>query len=252
MVQIDIPVSQSLQKMLDIPPCTKVALPMPKPLKVTLPTGGAMNALVDMSKGIPNDCSMNFNLMLQMAPLLAALECPMRMLKLLKPLTDLMKDLTKLQIPSPTVVSEFVDAAAELAPCFASIAAIPIMVKDLLCLVRSVLNCLLGQLRTVRDLLNGLSLRMGEAEGNPDLLATLKCAQDNANASVQSLTQAIDPIAGIMVLVSTVAGVAGMSLDIQLTPPAGPPEDLEAFDAMIATLQGVVDAIDAATGGTCG
>jgi hypothetical protein len=247
---IDIPVSESLQKALDIPPCTKLALPMPKPLKVTLPTGGSMNAFVDMSKGIPNDCSMNFNLMLQMAPLLAALECPMKMLKLLKPLVDIINGLPA--PPSPKVIKDFADAAIELAPCFGAIAAVPAMVKDLLCLVRSVLNCLLGELRTVRDLMNGLSLRLGEAEGNPDLLATLECAQDNAAASMQSLTQAIDPIAGILGLISTVAGVAGMKLDITLVPPAGPPEDLAALDALIATLQTAVDAIDTATGGSCG
>jgi hypothetical protein len=249
MAQIDIPVSVSLQEALDIPPCSKVALPFPKPLKITLPSGGSMNALVDMSKGIPNDCSMNFNLMLQMAPLLAAMECPMRVLKLIKPLIEIIKSLPA---PSPKLITDFADAAAEVLPCVATIAAIPAFVKDLLCLVRSVLSCLLGQLRTVRDLTSGISLRMAEAEGNPDLLATLQCAQDNAAASMQSLTQAIDPIAGVLALVGTVASVGGQSLDISLTPPAGPPEDLAAFDAIIDSLQTALDAIDAATGGACG
>jgi hypothetical protein len=249
MAQIDIPVSVSLQEALNIPPCSKVALPFPKPLKITLPSGGSMNALVDMSKGIPNDCSMNFNLMLQMAPLLAAMECPMRVLKLIKPLIEIIKSLPA---PSPKLITDFADAAAEVLPCVATIAAIPAFVKDLLCLVRSVLSCLLGQLRTVRDLTSGISLRMAEAEGNPDLLATLQCAQDNAAASMQSLTQAIDPIAGVLALVGTVASVGGQSLDISLTPPEGPPEDLAAFDAIIDSLQAAVDAIDAATGGACG
>jgi hypothetical protein len=249
MVQIDIPVPVSLQDALDIPPCSKLALPMPKPLKVTLPSGGSMNALVDMSKGIPNDCSMNFNLLLQMAPLLAAMECPMRVLKLIKPLIEIIQNLP---VPPPKAVTDFVEAATEVLPCIATIAAIPAFVKDLLCLVRSVLSCLLGQLRTARDLMNGISVRMAAAEGNPDLLATLQCAQDNASASMQSLTQAIEPIAGVLALVGTVASVAGLSLDIALTPPDGPPEDLAAFDAIIATLEGVVDALDAATGGACG
>jgi len=231
-----------------IPPCSEVALPFPKPLKVTLPTGSSMNAFVDMSKGIPNDCSMNFNLMVQMAPLLAAMECPLKMLKLLKPLVDIIQGL-----PTPPVgaMTEFANAAVDLAPCFTVFASIPMFVKDLLCLVRSVLNCLLGQIRTVRDLLAGLQLRIGEAEGNPDLLATLKCAQDNANASMQSLTQSIDPIAGLLELVGMVAQLGGQSLNLSLSAPSAPPEDLAAIDALIDVLQTAVDAIDAATGGSC-
>jgi hypothetical protein len=245
---IDIPLSEALQKAFQIPQCGEIALPMPKPLKVTLPTGSSMNALVDMSKGIPTDCSMNFNLMLQMAPLMASMECPLKVLKLLKPLVDIIAGL-----PTPPVkaLKDFADAAVELAPCFAVFAGIPVMVKDLLCLVRSVLNCLLGQIRTVRDLLGGLELRLAEADGNPDLLATLQCAKDNANAWMQSLSQSIDPIAGVITLVGIIASVAGQSLDLDLKAPSAPPEDLAAIDAIIDVLQGVVQAIDAITGGSC-
>jgi hypothetical protein len=249
MTDIDIPLSEELQKAFQIPPCSEVALPFPKPLKVTLPTGSSMNAFVDMSKGIPNDCSMNFNLMVQMAPLLAAMECPLKMLKLLKPLVDIVKGLPA--PPSPSEVSDFLAAAADLAPCFTVFASIPMFVKDLLCLVRSVLNCLLSQIRTVRNLLGGLELRMGEAEGNPDLLATLQCAQDNANASMQSLTQSIDPIAGLLELVGMVAQLGGQSLNLSLSAPSAPPEDLTAIDDLIDVLQAAVDAIDVATGGSC-
>jgi hypothetical protein len=250
MTNIDIPLSAELQKAFQIPPCSELALPFPKPLKVTLPTGGSMNAFIDMSKGIPNDCSMNFNLMVQMAPLLAAMECPLKVLKLLKPLVDIIQGLPA--PPSPGTLKEFTDAAVALAPCFTVFASIPMFVKDLLCLIRSVLNCLLGQIRTVRDLLAGLQLRMSEAEGNPDLLATIKCAQDNANASMQSLTQSIEPIAGLLELVGTIAKLAGMSLNLSLSTPSAPPEDLAAIDALIEVLQTAVDAIDTATGGSCG
>ena len=86
------------------------------------------------------------------------------------------------------------------------------------------LNCLLGQLETLRNLMNGLALRFGEAEGNPDLLATLDCAQKNANAQAAALTSSIDPIAGILALVTTIAGIAGMQLDIKLETGGAPPE----------------------------
>ena len=67
MVDIDIPVSESLQKALQPLSCSDIRLPLPRPLKVELPFGGSLQAFVDMSKGIPNDCSMNFNLMVQIA-----------------------------------------------------------------------------------------------------------------------------------------------------------------------------------------
>lgn len=249
MVDIDIPVSAPLQKALQPLSCTEIALPLPKPLKVELPFGGSMNALVDMSKGIPNDCSMNFNLMVQIAPLLAALECPMKILKLLKPLIDIIKAVPSLDaIKIGAAMPEFVDAAAEIAPCFVALAKVPIMVMDLLRLIRSVLNCLLGQLETLRNLMNGLALRFGEAEGNPDLLATLECSQKNAMAQAQALTASIDPIAGVLALVSTIAAIAGMNLDITLETGGAPPETTEAVDGVIAVLRTAVDTITAIVG----
>jgi hypothetical protein len=249
MVDIDIPVSAPLQKALQPLSCSDISLRMPKPLKVELPFGGSMNALVDMSKGIPTDCSMNFNLMLQMAPLLAALECPMKILKLLKPLIDIIKAVPSLDpIKIGEAMPAFVDAAAEIVPCFVALAKVPIMVMDLLKLIRSVLNCLLGQLETLRNLMNGLALRFGEAEGNPDLLATLECSQKNAMVQAQALTSSIDPIAGVLALVSTIAGIAGMNLDISLDTGGAPPEDTEALDAIIAVLRTAVDALTAIVG----
>jgi hypothetical protein len=171
-------------------------------------------------------------------------------LKLLKPLVDIISGLPA--PPSPELLKDFADAAIELVPCFTSLAGIPLFIKDILCLIRAVLNCLLGQLRSIRDLMNGLSLRLASAAGNDDQMALLKCAQENADASMAGLMSSIDPIAGVLALLSPIMGIAGMDLDIQLVPPAGPPEDLAAFDAIIDTLQGVVDAIDIATGGACG
>ncbi len=249
MVNIDIPVSAPLQEALQPLSCTDLALPLPTPMKVELPFGGSMNALVDMSKSIPTDCSMNFNLMLQMAPLLAALECPMKILKLLKPLIDIVQAIPSLDpIKIGKSMPEFVDAAVDVSACFVALAKVPIMVMDLLRLIRSVLNCLLGQLRTLRDLMNGLALRFGEADGNPDLRATLECAQENAAKQAEALTSSIDPIAGVLALVTTIAGLAGMELDISLETGGAPPESAEELDAVIAVLQAAVDAITAIVG----
>lgn len=245
MVQYDIPVSDALQEALEPISCADLQLRLPKPLEITLPFGGSVKAFVDTSKGIPNDCSMTFNLMLQIAPLLAALECPMKILKLLEPLVDVIKGL-----PTPPVeaIKKFGDAAIDLAPCFAAFAGIPLMVMDLLRLIRAVLNCLLGQLRSVRNLMNGLALRLGEAEGRPELREQIECAQKNAAAQAAMLTSSIDPVAGVIGLMKTMLGIAGIDLDLDLDTGGVPPEDTEALDSVIAVLETAVQAIDAIVG----
>ncbi len=245
----DIPLSEPLQKALEPLSCADLALPMPSPMKVELPFGGSINALVDTSKGIPNDCSMNYNLMLQMAPLLAALSCPMKILKLLKPLIDIIKAVPSLDpIKIGEAMPEFTEAAIEVMACFTAFAKVPLMVMDLLKLIRSVLNCLLGQLRTIRNAMNGLALRMGDAEGRPELRNQLECAQKNLATQAEAMTSSIDPIAGVLALVTTVAGLAGMQLDITLETGGAPPEDTEALDAIIVVLETAVTAITAIVG----
>lgn len=251
MVDIDIPVSPELEKALVPLGCADLALPLPSPLQITLPSGSSLKAFTDMSKGIPTDCSMNFNLMLQLAPLLAAMECPLKILKLMKPLIDVVAGLPDL-VTNPTkilqAIGEFADAAVDVVPCFAMIAQIPKMIIDILKVILSVLNCLLGQLRTIRDLMNGLSLRFGEADGNPDLLATLECAQKNATSQAQAMTASIDPIAGVIELAKLIGSIAGMNLDISLSTGGAPPESTEDLDSVIDTLQIAVDAISAIVG----
>lgn len=252
MPQIDIPVQGPLQEALDGLGCADLRLPKAAPLEIHLPTGGgSLKAFTDLSKGIPNDCSMVFNLMLQLAPMLASMECMLKVLKLLEPLAAVVTGLTKVPPKPPAeALAKLPGAVADLAPCFGIFAALPMFGKDLLCFVRAILVCLTAQLRSLRDLMAGLTLRLEAADGNADLLATLQCAQDNAKASADNLTQAIEPISGLLQLMSPVLGMAGLP-SIQLSTPAASPDGAEALDAIVQTLQAVIDAIDDATGGIC-
>lgn len=244
MPQIDIPVSEALQEALDGLTCDDLRIPSPKPLTVRLPTGGTLKAFTDLSKGIPNDCSMSFNLLLQIAPLLASMECLLKILKVLEPLVKIIPGLAKVP-PKPDLgaLADLPKAVADLVPCFVMFTNIPLFAIDILLLVRAVLKCLLAQLKSVRDLMAGLAFRLEIADGNDDLLATLNCAQENAKTSAQNLSQAIEPITAILGLVGPILEIAQMP-PIELTPPSGPPESLEALDAMVDGLQTVVDAID--------
>ncbi|WP_028066670.1 hypothetical protein [Solirubrobacter soli] len=249
MPSIDIPVKPDLQAALNLEPCEALRLPSPTPLKIQLPTGGHLQAFNDISKGIPNDCSMTFNLMLQVAPLLASMDCMLKMLKLLDKVVSLVTN----PPPTPGAIKDVVDAAAEIAPCFLIPTPLGILpfVCDILNLIRSVLHCLLAQLTSVRDLMQGLTLRLEAATGNDDLLKTLQCAQENAQASANNLSQAIEPVTVLLGLVSPLLKLAQLP-DLQLSTPGGPPESVEALSALITTLQGVVDVIDEITGVACG
>src|SRR5690242_5977086 len=112
--QINIPIEPDIRDLLDIPRCETFRLPSPKPLKITLPSGGTLPGLADMSKGIPTDCAYSFNLLLQLGPMLASMECLLKILKFLKPVTELLKPLTKLQPPSPGVILDFANAVKDI------------------------------------------------------------------------------------------------------------------------------------------
>jgi hypothetical protein len=244
--QIDIPVSVDLQRALDLPECDVLRLPQPDPLQIRLPTGGTIHALQDMSKGVPTDCALSFSLMLQLAPFLAAIDCPLKILKLLEPLAEIIGGLSKVppSPPSPEILGKFTKAVSDLAPCFLVLTGAPLVpfICDLLNLVSKIMHCLVGQLQTVVSLASGLSLQIQAAADNPDLLAQLQCAQENANAAAGSLANAIEPISAVLSLASPLFALAGIE-PITLTPPGGEAA-ADALEPVIQTLNDVLTTID--------
>src|ERR1700674_4974257 len=103
MPKLDIPVSADLQEMFNLPPCSEIRLPKPSPIKVTLPGGGTLSAISDLSKGIPTDCAMTFSLLMQIGPFLASIECLVKVLKLIQPLIDVVTAL-----PNPIAIAKAV------------------------------------------------------------------------------------------------------------------------------------------------
>ncbi len=108
MPNIDIKVDADLSQLFQLPACADLSLPNAGGLSVQLPTGGALQAFADISKGIPTDCSLTFSLMLQIAPFLASIQCLLKVLKLLKPLIDIIKGLP---VPPVGALIEFGEAA---------------------------------------------------------------------------------------------------------------------------------------------
>jgi hypothetical protein len=246
MPKIDIKVESRLEEALKIPACIDLSLPPPQKLKINLPTGGTLNAFTDMSKAVPTDCALTFSLLLQLGPLLASMDCLLKILALLGPLVDIVKGLP---FPPFKAVKKFIEAAVKLAPCLAIPTGAPLVpfVKDILCLLLKVLRCLTTQLKTIIAIMSGLTLQIqtAEAAGNTEQLAALKCSKENADRSAQSALQAIEPIGALLSLVAPVMQLAGQK-PISM-PAIGSDTDVDALQTVVTTLNGVADAIQVIT-----
>jgi hypothetical protein len=243
---IDIRLPQAIQDQLTIPACIDLSLPKPSLPQIRLPTGGTIKGIADLTKGIPSDCSLNFSLALQLAPIMASIECLVKLLALIKPLIDVIKALPD-PIKIAAAVPDFLKAAEALAPCLlvpTPLAMIP-FVKDILSLLIALLRCLIQQLRSIVELMNGLELSIAgaTANGNAELLATLKCAQGNAQTAADGMMQGIEPIKVLLELAGPFLGIAGVQ-PISI-PAIAPAADLAAFQNVLNTLQTVVDTMQA-------
>jgi hypothetical protein len=248
MPNIDVSISADLQGFLEIPSCDALKLPNPKPLKLTLPGGATLSAFSDLSKGIPTDCSMTFSLLLQVAPYLASIECLIKLLKLVKPLIDFVQAVPSLNPKKISdAVGEVLPAAGDVLGCLTSFTTPTLLISfasDLLCLLIRVLNCLLGQLKSLANILGGITLKINEAQaaGNVELLQTLQCAHDNALIQAGQMAASFEPIGVILDL-------AGALLSIAKVPPItlpslGATTDVESLNQVIQTLQRVVKTLE--------
>jgi hypothetical protein len=245
MPSIDIAVSADLEQLFQLPSCADITLPSASGLSVQLPTGGSLQAFADISKGIPTDCSMTFSLMLQLAPFMASIQCLLNILKLLKPLIDVIKGLP---FPPPSAIGEFVEAAAALAPCLlipTPVIMIP-FVLDLLCLILKVLNCFLSQIKSLINIMGPLSLQLSAAQqsGNSDLIATLQCAQQNAQTQAGQIMNSLGPVGALLEIAGPLFGIAGVPAITM--PSLGSASDLAALNTVVNDVQTVVTTVQSA------
>lgn len=216
-------------------------------LKITLPFGGELKAVRDFSQGIPTDCSMMFNLIVQLQPLLGGIDC---LLKILDAVAA-MKDFFSAKTPP-----EFLDAAPKvaeklvaLAPCFPGtpvmIFNIGCMIKDIITLVIKLLTCLKQFLKSTNDL--KLSIDFDSAEGNPALLEVLDCAKSNGQLTMEHVIAALGPIESILSSLLPIAEFGELSIEFpslsEISPDTDLTETIAKIDEAIDALQVVADAI---------
>jgi hypothetical protein len=123
-------------------------------------------------------------------------------------------------------------------------------IRDILCLILKVLNCLLGQMKTLMAMMEGLQLNLDAARsgGNFELEQALQCAQDNAQASADGMMKAIEPVGVILDLIGPMMGLVGQQ-PIKLTPveagsgTEGLNQAVQSVQGVVGTIQIVVDAL---------
>jgi hypothetical protein len=245
MPNIDIQVDADLSQLFQLPPCADLKLPDASGLSIQLPTGGALQAFADISKGIPTDCALTFSLMLQIAPFLASIACLVKVLKLLKPLIDVIKGLP---VPPVGALIEFGEAAVALAPCLLipTPASIIPFIRDLLCLILKVLNCFLSQMKSLIRILGPLTLDLEAAQqsGNDELVATLQCANQNAMTQAGQIMNSLGPVGMLLQIAGPLFDIAGVPA---ITLPAmGSASDLAALNSAIEAMQSVTGDIQIA------
>lgn len=248
MANIDVPLPDALTKAMTAPKCVDLRLPTAKKVQLRLPLGGTLKPIPDITKGLPSTCSMTFNLALQIAPIMASVECLMKVLKFIGVLVESFTDLKSNPTAIVTAAGKIVDAGAQVAECFINVVPpftnILAFLKDLLLMIARMLRCIIEALKSIVAIMDGLELQMSTARqnGNDALLAQLACAQENAEIAAAGQLQAIEPLEVLLALAEPFFSIAGQPA-IKL-PQIRSDTDIEALKSVLETLDGVVGGIE--------
>lgn len=241
MSTIDIQLPEGLAAPLRQPLCAEFGLPKPTMPELKLPTGAALKGIADFTRGIPTECSMNFSLMLMIAPIMASLECPLKILKLVGDLISAAESGNPYKL-----LTALTDAKDALSSCLALVTPIGIcpFVKSLLLLVVRILNCFLQELRSVIALLEGLSLSLTAAiqAGNADAAAALQCAMENAQNTADGALSSVEPVTSLLKIAEPFLTIAQIKIDPLPSVSGG--GGLDGLKQVVQTLTPVVSTIE--------
>jgi hypothetical protein len=251
MATIDIPLPDALTEAMAAPRCVDLRLPKPNLPSLTLPTGGSISAIADVTRGIPSDCSMNISLALQIAPIMASMECLLKVLKFVGVLVDVFTSAASAPPTLPVKLIEAIpklaDAGKELAPCIGMAVGltIPAFIKDLLLMIAKMLRCALSALKSAIELLDGLELEIASAaqNGNDALAAQLECAKENGMTAADGAMRAIDPVVTLLQLASPFLAIMPGAPTIQM-PALASDGSLDSLKTVVTTLEQVALTIE--------
>ena len=179
--------------------------PAPEVRTLRLPGGASLVGAVDLPRGMSEQCAVSFNLILQLGPILGSMHCLIGVLRLLGWVIEFVQLVPK--VADPTTIKEVLDKLTELpelaAPVLECVAAFTPLgicppVKDMLVLIRDMLNCVVEFLDSILTQQLEIGVKMGEAQGNPELLEALEVAKNNADVLQQQGMASLEPIFGVL------------------------------------------------------
>jgi hypothetical protein len=245
-IPIDIPLPDAITQRLTPPACADIQInPPPPPFSLCLPFGGALKAIVDTSKQIPDDCAITFSILLQLPPLMASLGCFIKLLKLAQPIMDFAQAVGN-PAKLPQAIVDLGSAVAEIVDCFKGLVSnIPLFIRDLLHLIAKMLKCLGESLKSIANLMSGiqLSIQTAQAAGNQALLQQLHCAQSNAQAQAQAALGQTDVIQLVLNLAQPLLGLMPNAPTIAI-PAFGSATDVESLQDTANTMLSVGGSLD--------
>jgi hypothetical protein len=201
-----------------------------------------LKGFLDFSVGSPRDCTLTINLLLQLAPLLASMTCLLRILAVIKAMEKFVKN-------PLTETSELLDKIGKMAPCFLALTPIniAITIKGILQLIISFVSCFLEQLDSLISF--QATIDLNSANGNPALQASLECATENAQNSMDNLMLSLEPLQPLLEMITSLSGIAGFDLKLPALSDLSAEQD---HTIVIQNLSGAVasmkDAINALPG----
>jgi hypothetical protein len=220
--------------LIDIPCVSLPKVPVKMP-KIELPFGVELQAIMDISKGPPTDCTLVHSLMLQLAPVLAGMTCFFKVLKVMVALKDISVD----SLP------KIAQAAADLADCFLVFDKIPKLIGDILRILIMFLKCFIQAVESIINFQVGIDLNA--ADGNPALLFSLQCAQDNAQTSLAQLMAALEAIQPLLDMMQPLMQMGGLSLKLpsmaDVTGAKDLTEMLHKIEATLEEMQQLLDSL---------
>lgn len=202
-------------------PCVKFP-EIPEIPSIQLLGGAELKSFIDFSQGMPTDCKLTFNLLLQLSPLLASMACLLKILDVIGKLQKFFTDLVGQDDPLSKLgkaigdIPELLKAMDKLSNCIplpgVAIPQIILMIKGILQLIINFMSCFLSQLDSIVRFQASIDLKA--ADGNPVLLASLQCARENSKISMDNLMLSLQPIQPLLDMVSMVGSIVGPPLNL--------------------------------------
>lgn len=192
----------------------------PEQRTIQLPTGASLTGAVDLPKGLDEQCKVAFNLMLQLGPFLASIQCLLQILQFAQDVLKFTQDVPG-AMTDPTKVVDVVkdveklaEDGKKLAACFSwVIPGLPLLcfIKDVLQMIHDFVACILELLDSVLQQQLQLQVQFADAdqEGNQELLDVLHLAEDNMTATMGQAMQSMGPVLSLLQLVGGLLEVAG-------------------------------------------